>query len=39
MTQVLKYLIKEAGYEHYFLNYYLYFPFSQNQEKKAVFIE
>jgi hypothetical protein len=23
----------EIGYEHYFLNYYLYLPFSQNQEE------
>jgi hypothetical protein len=27
----------EVGYEHYFLNYYLYLPYSKNQEEITIF--
>lgn len=35
--QYQKMINGEIGYEHYFINYYLYFPFSQYQEEIAIY--
>lgn len=36
MKQYKNLMNGEIGYEHYFINYYLYLPFSMAQEKKVI---
>ncbi len=37
MNQYNNIINNEVGYEHYFLNYYLYLPYSKNQEEITIF--